>query len=307
MTEISSPDQVHGVAVAGSEPAQSQLNLGTLERHDDISPEDFYTKYFKPRRPVVFRSFSKAWPAREQWTLDYFREAHGDIMVPVYEEAFADSGAAYGASDDRMPFREYLDLIEAGPTRKRLFLFNIFKHAPELCGDFDFPRFAPKWARRHPFMFFGGQGSHVDGHFDVDMSHVFLTQFHGTKRVVLYGPEWSNHLYRHKFTVSHNVDLGNPDFDRYPRLADAKGYECILEDGDTVYMPSGYWHYVYYETGGFSLALRSPITGPAGRMHMLYRVLALTVGDYSMTKLLGQKRWYAKKEEMAQRKADRLP
>ncbi|MCH2132514.1 MAG: cupin-like domain-containing protein [Phycisphaerales bacterium] len=282
------------------------LNLSPLERRDELSPEEFLENYFRPRRPVVFRSFSNAWPAREKWTLDYFRETYGDISVPVYEEAFADSGASYGSTDDRMPFRDYLDLIDHEPTKKRLFLFNIFKYAPELCHDFDYPVFARKWATRHPFMFFGGETSHVDGHFDVDLSHVFLTQFHGTKRVVLYGPQWSSHLYRHKFTVSHNVDLGNPDFERYPRLLDAEGFECVIEHGDTVYMPSGWWHYVYYLTGGFSLALRSPITGPVGRSRMLYRVLALAVGDHGMTKLLGQKRWYARKEAMAQRKAARL-
>ena len=224
-TNVMEPADVTQTGVNGSD---LRLNLSQLERRDDISPEEFYLEYFKARRPVVFRNFSAKWPARSKWTLDYFRETYGDIQVPVYEEAFADSGAAYGSTDDRMPFREYLDLIEAGPTLKRLFLFNIFKHAPQLVNDFDFPGFARKWARRHPFMFFGGETSYVDGHFDVDMSHVFLTQFHGDKRVVLYGPEWSSYLYRHKFTVSHNVNLGKPDFERYPRLADARGYECVL-------------------------------------------------------------------------------
>ena len=283
------------------------LDLRPLERRDDISPLEFRETYFKSRRPVVMKSFSSKWPAISKWTIDFLRENYGGLSVPVFEEAFADSGASYGSTNEYMPFGEYLDLIQSGPTLKRLFLFNILKHAPELTRDFDFPEFAGKWARKHPFMFFGGQTSYVDAHFDADMSHVFLTQFEGRKRVVLYGPEWSDYLYRHKFTVSHNVDLGNPDFDRYPRLLDAKGYECILEHGDTVYMPSGYWHYVYYETGGFSLALRSPITGPIGRTHMLYRLLALAVGDHGLSKLLGQKRWYARKEAMAHRKAARLP
>lgn len=303
-TSVMEPNQVAG---HGADGASLKLNLTPLERRDEIGPEEFFSAYFKPRRPLVFRSFSAEWPARKKWTLDYFRDTYGDISVPVYEEAFADSGASYGSTNDYMPFKDYLDLIEAGPTLKRLFLFNIFKHAPELCHDFDFPKFANRWAQRHPFMFFGGQTSYVDAHFDADMSNVFLTQFHGRKRILLYGPKWSNHLYRHKFTVSHNVDLGNPDFERYPRLAEAQGFECLLEDGDTVYMPSGYWHYVYYETGGFSLALRSPITGPVGRTHMLYRLLALAVGDHGLSKILGTKRWYGMKESMAQRKAARLP
>jgi ribosomal protein L16 Arg81 hydroxylase len=34
------------------------------------------------------------------------------------------------------------------------------------------------------FMFFGGEGS-VRNHIDIDMSHVFITQFQGIKRIWL--------------------------------------------------------------------------------------------------------------------------
>jgi hypothetical protein len=38
--------------------------------------------------------------------------------------------------DKVIPLREYLSRIEAGPTEERMFLWNIIRHALELCQDF---------------------------------------------------------------------------------------------------------------------------------------------------------------------------
>ncbi|MFA6036538.1 MAG: cupin-like domain-containing protein [Legionellales bacterium] len=221
-------------------------------------------------------------------------------------KGISNTGKSYTSTDDKMSFGDYLDLISTKPTQLRMFLFNIFKHIPDLCQDFNYPDIVDYYVKKHPFMFFGGATSKVDAHFDLDLSHVFLTQFFGKKRVVLFAPEYSTHLYRHPLTVSCNVDLGNPDFDKYPKLLDAKGYECEISDGETLFIPSGYWHYIHYTEGGFALSLRARATHISKLARAGFQMFNLLFVDYNMSRLLGAKRWYAMKEQMAVKRANKL-
>lgn len=286
---------------------ESPLNLQPVERRESITKAEFQRDFVKLNKPVVLDNYSKNWPAREKWTLAYFKNRYPDLMVPIYKEAFATSGQSYTHTNDKMRFADYLDLIASEPTHLRMFLFNIFKHIPDLCHDFDYPNIVDHYIKRYPFMFFGGATSYVDIHYDLDLSHVFLTQFHGKKKVILFGPEYSDYLYRHPLTVSCNIDFSNPDFKRYPKLLEAKGYECEIDNGQTLFIPSGYWHYIYYEEGGFALSLRARPGSISRLLLALYKMFKLTILDYNISRILGAERWYAMKENMAVRRAKRLP
>jgi hypothetical protein len=142
-------------------------------------------------------------------------------------------------------------------------------------------------------------------HYDVDLSHVFLTHFGGKKTVILFSPEYNDALYRHPFTVSTNVDIGNPDFKRYPALRNISGYECQLQQGDTLFIPSGWWHYIRYEEPSFSLSLRALSDSWLRRSQGLWNIGKLILLDKNITRMMGGQRWYAKKEQWAQHRAMR--
>lgn len=281
------------------------LCLLPVPRYDHLSAPDFRRSFLAPGRPVIMRSFAAGWPALTRWRFDEFARAHGALRVPVVAEAFANSGRAYTSADRYLRFDQYLTAIQREPSRLRMFLFNVRRRLPDLCKDFDYPDHARRWAKSRPYLFFGGASASVDVHYDADLAHVFLTQFEGRKRVLLFGPEHSPNLYRHPLTVSCNVDVANPDFERYPRLAAVQGYECLLGHGDTLFIPSGWWHYIAYLDSGFSLSLRSFEVGPGRRLRGLGQVLSLALLDAGMTRLLGAARWYAAKERMAHRRAAR--
>ena len=61
------------------------FKLTPIDVVDEISREDFYQNYLKPRRPVVIRGLTRNWPARDKWSLDYMKETVGDIVVPLYD------------------------------------------------------------------------------------------------------------------------------------------------------------------------------------------------------------------------------
>lgn len=227
----------------------------------------------------------------------------GDLEVGLYSSTQADPSKTLTTPTTRMPFSEYLSLIEREPTDLRLFLFPVFKYKPELLKDFGYPDITGGYVRL-PFIFFGPKGSVTRMHQDIDMSNVFLTQFEGRKRVVLFAPDQSDLLYKLPFNVHSTVDIDHPDFDTYPGLRYVKGMEGILEYGDTLFMPSGYWHHIEYLEGGFGLSVRTVAHSLPMKMRGVYNLTFQRKFDDLMRFLLRDK-WFEWKKRVAVQRADR--
>jgi hypothetical protein len=276
------------------------MNLLPIERVSGLSRRDFEEEYLKKNKPVVFTDLAAQWPATEKWTFDWLKQNYGHLEVPLYDNEFRKPGKDYLTPKIKMPFAEYLDVIQAGPTELRMFLYNIFKHAPELTNDFSMPDITDGWLKNIPMMFFGGQGAKVDLHYDLDCASVFITHFQTTKKVLLFGPDQSDYLYQHPFTVQSEVTLDAPDFQKHPALEHATGYDIDLAHGETLFMPHLWWHYMYYTEGGFSLSLRrhSAYTFARGS----FNVARHLVVDKGMNMLLGD-RWGEIKANLAKKRA----
>lgn len=253
------------------------MQLIPVDVVDDISPEEFHELYVKTGKPVKLRSYASHWPALHKWTYDFLREKAGQHMVKLH-----------GAWQDNEPtriemppvkevqFSEYLDMLENDvESDLRIFLFNLFKLAPELKNDFDYPPIMEGYLKDFPFMFFGCAGSDVRLHYDIDMSNVFITQFGGTKRVTLFDQSQSKFLYKLPFTTHSAADLSNIDYEEFPALKYAQGYRTDLEPGETLFMPSGIWHYMQYVDGSFSLSLRTVTPTSLGKVKGAYNVFVM--------------------------------
>lgn len=270
---------------------------------DSITRETFENTYLKPQKPVILRGLWKQYPAYEKWTYDFFKSTMGDIEVGLYSSKEADPSQTLSVPTKKMKFSEYLQLIENEPTDLRLFLFPIFKHKPELLQDFDYPDITKGYIKL-PFMFFGPKNSITRMHQDIDMSNVFLTQFEGKKRVVLFAPDQSDLLYKLPFNVHSTVDIDHPDYETYPGLKYAKGMTGVLEYGDTLYMPAGYWHHIEYVEGGYGLSVRTIAPTFALKLKGVYNLTIQRKLDDIMRKMFGQK-WFNFKKEVARKRADR--
>jgi hypothetical protein len=268
-----------------------------------ITRNEFEAEYLKPQKPVVLRGLWKQYPAYTRWNMDFFREIMGDFEVALYSSKLANPSQTLSVPHTKMPFDKYLDLIEKEPTDLRLFLFPVFKYKPELLKDFDYPKITGRYLKI-PFLFFGPKESVTRMHQDIDLSNVFLTQFTGRKRVVLFAPGQSPLLYRLPFNVHSTVDIDHPDFDTYPGLKYAEGCTSILEFGDTLFMPSGYWHHIEYLEGGFGLSVRTLGSSVATILQGGYNVTVRRKFDDLMRKLYNEK-WFEYKKKLAQKRANR--
>ncbi len=279
------------------------MKLSPIEKRSGLTREEFIENYLKPKRPVVFTDLVKDWPAVQKWTFDWLRENHGHIEVPLFDKHIHDPDK-YFQPARIMSFGEYLSLIEEGPVDLRMFLFDIFKKVPELADDIRFPTIMNGFLKGYKYVFFGGEGSITGLHYDMDCSNVFLTQFQTRKEVILYAPEEAPRLYQLPFTVMSKVDPMNPDYEKFPAMRGLQGHHTILNHGETIFIPSLWWHYIRYIDGGFSLALRandSPFTFLRGAFNLARHTLV----DRGMTAVLGKK-WHNWKHEKAAENARKV-
>ena len=234
--------------------------LSPIDRVDHISKEAFINNYLNPRKPLVISNATENWPALQKWTFDYLKETVGDIVVPLYDSSKADPAKPINAAAAEMKFGDYIDLIQTTPTDLRIFLFDPIKHAPKLLDDYRSPTgLMGGFLDKYPNMFFGGKGSVTFLHYDIDLAHIFHTHFNGRKHVILFEQKWSDRLYRIPFATYalEDYDIEQPDFVKFPALQGIKGQEAILGHGDTLFMPTGYWHWMKYLEGSFSISLRA--------------------------------------------------
>ncbi len=272
---------------------------------ETIDPNEFRTRYYNSSTPLVIKSLAKNWPAYTKWNWDYFKQQVGNRQVGIYNNVKSDAYTPINTADDYTTFGEYIDIIKSGPAAWRIFLFNIFDHAPGLAADFSWPEHLMKgFVKKYPMLFVGGQGSITHMHFDIDMSHILHTQFAGQKRVLLFPFEEQKKLYRKPWEVLSMVDFSfyadkeksKVDFDRFPALRHAHGFEVVLEPGDTLFMPAGYWHHMEYIESGFAMSLRALQPGISGKLRGVWNLFGMRGIDTLMKKTAPQW-WYRYKKE----------
>lgn len=279
------------------------FNLEPLERIQPISKAEFIHRYHRPQRPVLIENLTNAWNGK--WTFDHIKSLAGEQTVPLYDNKPAKDKESVYAPVTTMQFGAYIDLLKTQPTDLRIFFYTLKDHCPQLLEDFEYPDIGLKFFKRLPALFFGGGLSKVFAHYDIDLPDNLHIHFEGNKRVVLFGPDQSTHLYKVPFSI-HNIDkidMDNPDFERYPALKRVKGYEVYMKHGDALYIPSGWWHYITYLDGGFSMTLRALPRTPKRFANMLYNVFIMRLIDNTMRKMRGQK-WLDQKERWAYRRTN---
>ncbi|HTN39252.1 MAG TPA: cupin-like domain-containing protein [Arachidicoccus sp.] len=289
------------------------MRLKNVDTVDHISPEEFKEKYYNTQTPLIIKDLAKSWPAYQKWDWDYFKQVVGDKEVGIYNNIKSDAYTPINKADDYVKFGEYIDMIRSGPAQWRIFLFNIFSHAPELARDFTWPTHLMNgFVKRAPMLFTGGQGAVTHMHFDIDLSHILHTQFMGRKKVLLFPYAQKDLLYRKPFEVLSMADYthyydeqrSKIDFDKFPALKYAEGYDLTLEHGDTLFMPAGYWHHMEYLDSGFAMSLRALNNAFSGKLRGVWNIVGMRYID-TMMKRIRPHQWYDWKQKQIQERSEK--
>jgi len=284
----------------------SQFNITPIPRIKNISKVDFIEQYYRPQKPVLIENLTQDWPAYEKWSLSYIQSKAGDQIVPLYNNEPAKGSESVYAPKKEMKLAEYIQILKTQPTDLRIFFYELLKKMPELLDDFEYPDIGLKFFKKLPALFFGGGASKVFMHYDIDLPDSMHFHFDGHKSVTLFSPDQTKYLYRVPYSI-HNleaIDMDNPDFEKFPALQYAQGIQADMKHGDALYMPSGYWHYIKYLDGGFSMTLRALPRSPKRFLNMLSNVVVMRNFDNFTRKYWGQ-RWLDYKDELAIKRTER--
>ena len=111
-------------------------------------------------------------------------------------------------------------------------------------------------------------------------------------------------MYRKPFEVLSLADFSNYydtqkskiDVTKFPAVDLAEGYDVTLEHGDTLFMPSGYWHHMEYLQSGFAMSLRAFDSTMSGKLKGAWNVVGMRNIDTLMKKTMPMK-WYDWKQK----------
>lgn len=261
-----------------------------IERVEKLTKEEFIKNYYKPQKPVVITNQIEDWPAFTKWNFDFLRTVASDKKVPLYDSRKTDYTKKVNEPDFVMTMGEYIDILEKRPTDLRIFLYHLMKDVPEMKSDMKWPDLGIRLIKSLPLLFFGGQDAKVFMHYDIDFPNIFHIHFQGRKQCVLVDPKETKYMYRlpYSWICNEDIDFDNPDFEKFPALKKVNPYITHLEHGEMLYMPEGWWHYMKYETPGFSLSLRSLAGRPKNLLKGFTNVAINRYYDNWMRKWKGQ-------------------
>jgi hypothetical protein len=219
--------------------------------------ETFIVQYFEKSKPVVLKNLVRGvWdavpsPSSPGWSsVDFWLRAVGHRYVPVEFGSYLSPGF----DQILMSVEEYVlkYILTKQPRTPYLAQYEIFEQVPELeAGVLPLPDVCflddnpTKFKPVQRFLFLGPGGTISPLH--TDPRHNLNTQIFGKKYFKLYAPEQYENLYAvgstsNRTSLPSNLDL--VDFSKFPRFQQAECSECVLQGGDALFLPRGWWHYV---------------------------------------------------------------
>lgn len=231
-----------------------------IERVDSPSLIKFQEKYLHHQKPVIITNCMDFWPAMSshRWSIKYMQNVAGLRTVPV------EIGDKYTSDTWTQTLMTVNDFIEKYIINKTqtgyLAQHQLFDQIPELKRDIFVPDYcylseieddnAPVLMNA----WFGPKGTVSPLHHDPYQN--LLAQVMGSKYIRLYNRD-SSFMYVNSGSILDNtsqVDMENIDFDEFPRFHENTYCECILNEGEMLFIPFKWWHFVKSLSTSFSVS-----------------------------------------------------
>ncbi|WP_336938575.1 cupin-like domain-containing protein [Acinetobacter modestus] len=239
--------------------------LDTLDRFARLNPsytevkristpyfEHFVEHYYSRNLPVLLTNAIDHWNALKKWSPQYFKQTvgHQEIEVQFNREQDPLFERNSIQHKTKMSMNQFVELVEQNTHTNNFYmtannakasqssLSELFKD----IGDFH------NYTNHHQvldrsFIWFGPKGAFTPLHHD--LTNNFLVQIYGRKKVTLIPSMQVPHLYNDVAVFS---QIANPHqsniTEQFPELNDCLKIECILNQGESLFIPMGWWHCV---------------------------------------------------------------
>lgn len=190
--------------------------------------------------PFLIPGLARRWPI-SGLTVQTLRERFSDLPVRARVGDYVNTAFAPDRAMQDMPMLAYLELVESGTEALPPYVGNL-----ELRALNRFCHWPAYLARPGPPRFWlGPAGTVTPLHADYD-DNIFV-QLWGSKRIFLAPPHHDEFLYPREANAllfGSPFDPAAPDFERFPLARHASIVECVVEPGDMLYVPAGWYHQV---------------------------------------------------------------
>lgn len=225
-----------------------------IDVRSPIAERTLVDEYVTPERPVLLEGTMRGAPALG-WTLDTLLAGGGARRVPVTFFDRANPYARARTTIRKVPVEEHVRALRSPRDEGDPFPYLICEIAtffPELLSDLErVPRLDAE--RSIAFELFVGRDSISTTHFHPG-THALLTQLRGEKIVILHPPEEGHLLYPLPlYDLHYAYSAARYDQpERYPDLFRARATVVKLRPGDTLFIPTRWWHTIYSLGESFS-------------------------------------------------------
>jgi ribosomal protein L16 Arg81 hydroxylase len=228
---------------------KQSLRFSSFGKVDRLSSSEFYRQYYFANRPVVIRGLMRGWKALRVWTPDYFAKNFGNCTVEINRARNRDPHYArnFARNNAKISMKEYVGMLQSGGETNDYYIEgrnSLLNRRPfrRLLSHFACPEgfLDPRHVRRKAGMWFGPKGTISPLHHDA--ANGMLAQIYGRKQIKLIPPFETRNLCNHE--CFSDIDLEKIDYQKFPSMKGVTILDAILEPGDFVFVPIGWWHWV---------------------------------------------------------------
>jgi hypothetical protein len=222
-------------------------------RAEGVTSQAFLDSFYALNRPLIIGGELADWKAFQSWSPDYLRAKLAGRSVEV--QADRGTNANYERRKDdhaqTMPFETFMDRITGpgAPNDTYLTAYNARANGEALAPLREDMGVLPKFLRQTDssdggMMWIGPCGAFTPLHHD--LTNNLFVQIVGRKRFVMAPATALPNMYNDLHVFSEIGDVKDPGVDlaRHSRLAQVKFHEFIVNPGDILFIPIGWWHQV---------------------------------------------------------------
>ena len=190
--------------------------------------------------PFLMKGQALRWPLCNL-PASILRERYSHVPVRARVGDYINTAFAADRAMQDMSMSEYLDLVDTGTHALPPYLGNLeLRELNSLCHwPAAFDKIGP------PRYWLGPAGTVTPLHCDYDDN--LFAQIWGSKRIFLAPPHHDEFLYPREANAilfGSPFDPEAPDYERYPLARQASLTEVLVEPGDMLYVPAGWYHQV---------------------------------------------------------------
>ena len=241
----------------------STSELTAVKVVEDCGPGDLPPEVLGSDEPLLLRGFVSEWPAVQACSkslpeaAQYLSQFWTNELVTVYVSDENDGRFFY--NDDFTGFNFRAGTAHFGQVMQKLSENPGSEGQAIYLGSTNVDRWLPGFRKENDVAMpsedglvsiWIGNKTQISAHYDFPDNIACVVA--GERRFTLFPPEQIENLYVGPIDRTPSgqsislVDFKNPDFDRFPRFAEALKHArvCDMQPGDAIFLPSMWWHHV---------------------------------------------------------------